>query len=286
MSDTRPVAVVTGASRGAGAGIATALGAAGYTVYVTGRTLEEGSAPLPGTVAATAQAVTNAGGLGVSCIVDHRDDDAVKRLFERVRADAGRLDVLVNNVAYIDDSLIDPGPFWEKPISQAEILTVGLRSSYIASYFAAPLMIETGAGLIAFTSSFGSACYMHGAAYGAQKVGQDKLAADMAVDLRDHDVAAISVWMGPLATARTAQAVARHPEQYADFMAIAETPEFTGRLIAALHAGPDRMSLSGQTLIGAEKAAAYGLTESDGRIPPSYRAMLGEPRTPHPAIVR
>jgi NAD(P)-dependent dehydrogenase (short-subunit alcohol dehydrogenase family) len=282
----KKVAVVTGASRGAGAGIARALGEKGYTVYVTGRTLTEGSAPLPGTIGATADAVTQAGGQGIAVAVDHKDDAQVKALFDRVRQEQGRLDVLVNNVTDIHDSLIEPGGFWERPLGLVDILDVGLRSGYVASFYAAPLLIETGGGLIAFTSSFGSVCYMHGPAYGAQKAGVDKFAADMGVDLKDHDVAAISIWMGPLATERSARSLAERPDQYNEFMANAETPEFTGRLIAAVHADPERMSLSGSTQIGAELAERYGLTEAGDRKPPSYRGMLGEPRIPHPAIVR
>jgi NAD(P)-dependent dehydrogenase (short-subunit alcohol dehydrogenase family) len=282
----KKVAVVTGASRGAGAGIARALGEKGYTVYVTGRTLTEGSAALPGTIGATAEAVTRAGGQGIAAAVDHKDDAQVKALFDRVRQEQGRLDVLVNNVTDIHDSLIEPGGFWERPLGLVDILDVGLRSGYVASFYAAPLLIETGGGLIAFTSSFGSVCYMHGPAYGAQKAGVDKFAADMGVDLKEHDVAAISIWMGPLATERSARSLAERPDQYNEFMANAETPEFTGRLIAAVHADPERMSLSGSTQIGAELAERYDLTDTGGRKPPSYRGMLGEPRIPHPAIVR
>jgi NAD(P)-dependent dehydrogenase (short-subunit alcohol dehydrogenase family) len=282
----KKVAVVTGASRGAGAGIARALGEKGYTVYVTGRTLKEGAAALPGTIGATADAVTAAGGQGVAVAVDHKDDAQVKALFDRVRAEQGRLDILVNNVTDIHDSLIEPGGFWERPLGLVDILDVGLRSGYVASFYAAPLLIETGGGLIAFTSSFGSVCYMHGPAYGAQKAGVDKFAADMGVDLKEQDVAAISIWMGPLATERSARSLAARPDQYNEFMANAETPEFTGRLIAAVHADPERMSLSGSTQVGAELAERYGLTEEGGRKPPSYREMLGEPRIPHPAIVR
>ncbi len=279
------VAVVTGASRGAGAGIARALGAQGYTVYVTGRTVEEGAAPLPGTVGATAAAVTAAGGRGVPVAVDHRDDAMVQALFARIARDEGRLDLLVNNATHIHDDLITPGGFWERPLGLVDILDVGLRSGYVASFFAAPLLIRTGGGLIAFTSSFGSVCYMHGPAYGAQKAGVDKFAADMGVDLRDYDVAAVSVWMGPLRTERTAKALGDRPDQYEAFMAQAETPEFTGRVIAAIHADPARMSWSGQTVIGAEMGVHYGITD-EGRQPPSYRDMLGVPRVPHPAIVR
>lgn len=284
-NDNRKVAVVTGASRGAGAGIARALGAAGYAVYVTGRTTVEGSAPLPGTIGATAQAIDAAGGRGIAVAVDHQDDAGVAALFAQVERDEGRLDILVNNAAVIDDALIQPGGFWERPLALVDILDVGLRSGYVASFYAAPLMIRTQGGLIAFTSSFGSACYMHGPAYGAQKAGVDKFAADMGVDLKEADVAAISIWMGPLKTERSMKAIKDRPDQYEAIMANAETPEFTGRLIAAVHADPGRMTLSGQTLIGAELGERYGI-DDEGRTPPSFRAMLGEPRIPHPAIVR
>jgi NAD(P)-dependent dehydrogenase (short-subunit alcohol dehydrogenase family) len=279
------VAVVTGASRGAGAGIARALGEKGYTVYLTGRTLEEGAAGLPGTLPAAAAEVTRAGGRGIPVAVDHAVDEQARELFDQVRREAGRLDILVNNAAAIHDALIEPGGFWERPLELVDILNVGLRSHYVASWLAAPLLIETGGGLIAFTSSFGSVCYMHGPAYGAQKAGVDKFAADMGVDLKEHDVAAVSIWMGPLKTERAARSLAQRPDQYAGFMARAETPEFTGRVIAGLHADPGRMALSGTTQIGAELAEHYGLLD-EGRRPPSYREMLGAPRIPHPAIVR
>ncbi|OAN66668.1 SDR family NAD(P)-dependent oxidoreductase [Sphingomonas sp. TDK1] len=281
----RNVAVVTGASRGAGAGIARALGKQGWHVYVTGRTVVEGSAALPGTIGATAQQVDALGGRGTAVSVDHRDDGAVQALLARIEAERGRLDLLVNNATTIHDSLIEPGGFWQRPLELVDILEVGLRSGYVASFHAAPLMIRTGGALIAFTSSFGSACYMHGPAYGAQKAGVDKFAADMAVDLRGHDVAALSIWMGPLATERTARAARQRPEQYAALMANAERPEFTGQILAALHASSRRMAFSGQTLIGAEIAQELGITDG-ARQPPSYRDLLGAPRLPHPAIVR
>ena len=176
------VAVVTGASRGAGRGIAIGLGQKGATVYVTGHTTKAGQAPLPGTVYETADAVTAAGGKGIAVVCDHADDAQIKALFEQVEKEQGHLDILVNNVAIIHDDLIKPGPFWEKSIDLVNILDVGLRSQYIACFYAAPMMAKQKKGLIVFTSSFGGVCYMHGAAYGAQKAGIDKFAADMAVD--------------------------------------------------------------------------------------------------------
>jgi NAD(P)-dependent dehydrogenase (short-subunit alcohol dehydrogenase family) len=280
------VAVVTGASRGAGKGIAVALGAEGATVYVTGRSQKEGDAPLPGTIFATAEDVTKAGGKGVAVVCDHARDRQVKALFERVKDEnAGRLDILVNNATVIHDALIEKGGFWKKPLALVNILDVGLRSAYVASWHAAKLMVKRKNGLIAFTSSFGGSCYMHGPAYGAQKVGVDKFAKDMAVDFRKYNVAAISIWMGMLKTARTKRVMDEDPAKYQGFWEIAETPEFTGRLISAIYRDPKRQEKSGQVVIGAELAQEYGITDEGGKQPPSHREMLGGPTPAHPAVV-
>ena len=280
------VAVVTGASRGAGKGIAVALGAEGATVYVTGRSTKEGDAPLPGTVFATAEGVTRAGGKGIAVTVDHGNDAQVQALFEQVKREQhGRLDILVNNATFLHDALILKGPFWDKPLELVDILDVGLRSAYVASWYAAPLMAARNNGLVAFTSSFGASCYMHGPGYGAQKVGVDKFAKDMAVDFRAFNVAAVSIWMGMLKTDRTKRVMDEDPARYAPFWDIAETPEFTGHLISAIYRDPKRAEKSGQVLIGAESALEYGLKDEGGKQPPSHRAFLGAPTPAHPAVV-
>lgn len=280
------VTIVTGASRGAGKGIALALGAQGATVYVTGRSLEEGDAALPGTIGATAAAVTAAGGKGVAVACDHAQDPQVKALFERIADEQhGRLDILVNNATFLHDRLTDSGGFWEKPLELVDILDVGLRSGYVASWYAAPLLIRRGNGLIAFTSSFGATCYMHGPGYGAQKAGVDKCAHDMAVDLQPHGVAAASIWMGILKTDRTCHAMDTDPEKFAGYWGAAETPEFTGRIIGALYRDPKRSEKSGQTLIGAELALEYGIRDDGGKQPMSFRKMLGAPPVFSSAIV-
>ncbi len=270
------VVVVTGASRGAGKGIAVALGATGATVYVTGRTRREGDAPLPGTVQATAEAVTAAGGRGIAVYCDHADDAQVAQLFEQVRREQGRLDILVNNVTVLHDALTATGPFWSKPLALADLLDVGLRSHYTASWFAAPLLLANGEGLVVNTSSFGGRIYMHGPAYGAGKAGIDKMAHDMAVDFRPHRVAVIALWMGLLATERTRRVFAAEPEKYAGMAATAESPEFSGRVIDALARDPQLMDRSGQVWIGAELALAYGVTDIDGRQPLSPRTFFGD----------
>lgn len=279
------VAVVTGASRGAGKGIALALGATGATVYVSGRSRQEGDAVLPGTIYATAKEIDALGGTGIPVFCDHANDADVAALFERVKRESGRLDILVNNAAFIHDQLIQRGGFWEKSLDLVNILDVGLRSGYVASHFAAPLLIASGKGLIVFTSSYGASCYMHGPAYGAQKVGVDKFAKDMAVDLRSRNVAAVSLWMGPLRTERTLDVWRREPEKYAGFAPFAESPQFTGMVVDALYRDARMMEKSGQVLVGAELAVEYGIRDLDGKQPPSYREMLGGPVQAHPALV-
>lgn len=289
MSDSR-IALVTGASRGAGAGIARGLGELGYTVYVTGRTKTPGDAKgwdgsvLPGTFEETAQQVSELGGRGVPVQCDHGDDEQVAALFERIAKDEGRLDMLVNNAAYIHHQLIEKKPFWEKELDAVNILDVGLRSAYVASWQAAKIMVPQGSGLIAFGSSFGASCYMHGPAYGAQKAGIDKLAHDMEHDLRGTGVIAVSIWMGPLITERSKIAGQTNPEQYTEFLATAENPEFTGHILDAIDKAPNRDELSGSVLVGAEIAKELGVTDR-GNERPSYREMLGSPPAKNPAAV-
>jgi len=189
------IAVVTGASRGAGKGIALALGAAGATVYITGRTSQPGTNPLPGTVYQTAEEVTRAGGKGIAVVCDHGDDTQVEALFRRVENEHGYLDILVNNAQVAPEGILDHGPFWERPLNLIDMLEIGTRSSYVASWYAAPLLIQSGAGLLVNTSGFGGGCYLHGPAYGAGKAAADKMARDMGIDFRPYNVCAISLWM-------------------------------------------------------------------------------------------
>jgi NAD(P)-dependent dehydrogenase (short-subunit alcohol dehydrogenase family) len=279
------VVVVTGASRGAGKGIALALGATGATVYVTGRTRREGEAALPGTVQATADAVSAAGGKGIAVHCDHGDEGDVRRLFEQVASEHGRLDILVNNATSLHDALTQTGPFWEKPLALTGLWDVGMRSHYTAAWYAAPLLLANGEGLVVNTSSFGGRIYMHGPAYGAGKAAVDKMSHDMAVDFRPYNVAVVSIWMGLLLTERTQRVFNEAPEKYADIAATAETPEFTGRVIDALARDPALMEKSGKVWIGAELGQAYGVVDTNGRTPPSHRAFFGEPTTFGDAVV-
>jgi NAD(P)-dependent dehydrogenase (short-subunit alcohol dehydrogenase family) len=269
MSTTPLVAVVTGASRGAGAGIAHALGQHGAIVYVTGRS--EGDQP--GTIGHTAEMVTAAGGTGIAARVDHGDDEQVKHLFERIEREQGRLDILVNNAAIIRDEMMGRTKFWEEPLNVIDTLDVGVRSSYVATVYAAPLMLPQQRGLVVFTSSSGSVHYAFGPAYGVPKAAVDKMAADMAYDFKDAGIAAISVWMGSLLTERVRGIIAGNPEKFGHILDSAETPELTGHVIWALYHDADLMQRSGQTVIGSELAVEYGIRDEDGRQPPSYRDL-------------
>ena len=206
-----------------------------------------------------------------------------------MESEQGRLDVLVNNATAVPRELAKPGPFWKKSLDLLRILDVGQRSHYVASYYAAPLMVRTGGGLIAFTSSYGGRIYMHGPAYGAGKAGVDKMAMDMAIDLREHDVAAVSLWLGFVRTERN-EPLFQHPDAmkgpYGKFLANAESPDFIGRVLGALHRDEQRMERSGRVLIAAEVAEELGITEADGRQPKSNREVLGAPPEPSPVVVR
>lgn len=287
---TRRVAVVTGASRGLGKGIALALGDAGYTVYVTGRSVEAGAHDLGGTIGETARAVTERGGVGVAVACDHRDDDAVAALVEQVRREHGGLDLLVNNAFAVPDTVTSGAGFWEKPIDAVMMFDVGLRSTYTTTWHAMPLLLDSAVRepLVVNVSGFGAVCYLHGPAYGAVKAGVDKMTHDMAVDLDGSGVSVVSLWPGLLRTERTMRVVDADPGLYAASLPIMEHPELTGRVIAALDACPGdaKRERSGRALIGAELAAELGVTDVDGSTPVSRRPLLGGPTGYSDAVVR
>ncbi|MCR5942708.1 SDR family NAD(P)-dependent oxidoreductase [Ochrobactrum sp. XJ1] len=265
------VAVVTGASRGLGRGIARGLGSKGLKVYVTARTVEA--------LVKAVEEIEAAGGQGVAVQCDHSDDGQIKALIERVRNESGRLDILVNNAAYVDQrGLVAPGGFWEKSLDLVKMIEVGLRSNYVAAYYAAPLMIETGGSLMAHISFYGAVSYHYGPAYGAAKAGTDKMSFDMAADLRGHGVASVAIWPG-LILSDELKAVPREyiPQNVLDDLPNFETPEFTGLVIEALWRDPERMRLSGETLIGANLGTRYGIKDLDGKQPRLYTDALGKP---------
>jgi NAD(P)-dependent dehydrogenase (short-subunit alcohol dehydrogenase family) len=189
------VAVVTGATRGLGKAIAIALGATGATVYVTGRSERTGD--IPGTLRETAEAVSAAGGDGIPVRCDHSDDGQINQLFDRVRRETGRLDLLVNN-AFPSGAVTSAIGlrFWEHDLSVwDDIMGVGLRSHFVASRHAVAAMSGQG-GLIVNVSSAGAKRYAYSAAYGVGKAGFDKFTADAAIDLAGTGISIVSIWPG------------------------------------------------------------------------------------------
>jgi NAD(P)-dependent dehydrogenase (short-subunit alcohol dehydrogenase family) len=277
---TGKVVVVTGASRGIGKGIALALGAQGATVYVTGRTVTPGSHPLPGTVGETAVEITRRGGTGVAVAVDHADDAQVAALFDQVRQQQGRLDILINNAFSIPEDLTEPGPFWEKPLSNWEMVDVGVRSNFTAAWHAAKIMVPRKSGLIVAISGYVGVTYTYGVVFGTCKSAVDRMARDMAIELQPHNIASLSLWQGLTFTERATRNIARNPEMKKLTVTnplIGCSPEFPGRVIAALALDPGIMKRSGGTFITAELARDYGITDLDGKVIPSLRAERGAP---------
>ncbi len=274
------VAVVTGASRGIGKGIALALASEGATVYVTGRTVTPGSSPLPGTVGETAAQCNSRGGTGVAVQVDHGRDDQVAALFERVEREQGRLDILVNNAFALPDDLTQPKPFWEKPLSNWEMIDVGVRSNFVAAWHAARIMAPQKSGLVVAISGYTGVAYTYSVVFGTSKSAVDRMARDMAIELKPYHVASISLWQGLTLTELAQRNLATIPglkDGAATQPKDACSPEFPGRVIAALASDPDVMRHSGGTHITAELAREYGITDIDGKVIPSLRAERGAP---------
>ena len=259
------VAVVTGASRGIGKGCAIELGAAGARVYVTGRTVDTGTASLPGTLAETAQAVSEAGGEGIPVRCDHRNDAEVQALFEQVQAENQRLDVLVNSAYLIPAEMMSGRPFWEVPLSNwDDCVDVGTRGAYTASAFAARAMSKQRGGLIANISSSGAAGYAWSVPYGVGKAALDRLSADTAHELEPYGVAVVSLWPSLVLTER----VLAGREALVGLEGVhAESQRFTGRAVSALAADPEVMRHSGKALASRELAELYGFKDVDGSLP-------------------
>lgn len=274
------VAVITGASRGIGKGIALALAEQGATVYVSGRTVTDGAYPLPGTVGETAAEVNRRGGKGFAVQVDHAKDEQVAALFDQVRREQGRLDILVNNAFALPEDLTEPQPFWEKPLSNWQMVDVGVRSNFVAAWHAAQLMVPGKSGLIVATSGYVGVTYTYGVVFGTCKSAVDRMARDMAVELKPHNIASLSMWLGLTFTERAERNLKRNPAMTAQTVtnpAVGSSVEFPGRVIVALANDPDIMKRSGGTYIAAELAQDYGVTDIDGKVPPSLRGQRGSP---------
>lgn len=266
------VAVVTGASRGAGRAIAIALGTAGATVYATGRsTRASGSTEdMPGTVEDVAEMVSAAGGIGIGVRVDHTNDDEVEALFARVGREHGRLDLLVNNAwgGYEGHDVASfQAPLWEQPLSRWDsMFTAGLRAAIVASRFGAPLLMRQG-GLIVNTVAWSYGDYLGNLYYDVAKAAMVRLSYALSVELREHGVAAVALAPGFM---RTERVMAAHAQQPFD-LSPTESPEYLGRAVVALAADPGVIAKSGDVLTVGDLAREYGFTDTDGRQPPAFR---------------
>jgi NAD(P)-dependent dehydrogenase (short-subunit alcohol dehydrogenase family) len=252
------VALVTGASRGCGRGVAVVLGEHGWTVYVTGRSVRGGPSTLgrPGTIDDTAGQVTARGGTGIAVRCDHADDEQVRAVFDRIGSDHGRLDLLVNNAWSGYEMSPDPAlAFWEIDWRHWDLMvTGGLRATAFASCLAAPVMTRAGRGLIVNTTWVLDRPHGH-AFYEVAKNATNKLTEQLADDLRPHGVACVAVSPGFLRRADLP------PEQ----AALTESSEFPGRAVAALAGDPGVLARSGQVLTTPRLAREYGFTDIDGR---------------------
>jgi len=268
---SKKVVVVTGASRGIGRGVALSMGEHGAVVYVTGRSVKGRSTEnLPQTVEETAQLVTQRGGRGVAIVCDHTQDEQVKSAFERIKNEQGRLDVLVNNVwgGYENyDYAKFQDPFWNQPETHWHgMFNAGVRAHLMASRLCAPLMIEQRRGLIVDTVAWDNDKYLGNLFYDVAKHAIVRMIRGMGRELKAYNVAVVAIAPGFARTERVLAAVTMSP----DFrMEITESPEYTGRAIAALATDPNVLQKSGSTLRVGELAKEYGFTDIDGRqVPP------------------
>jgi dehydrogenase/reductase SDR family member 1 len=252
------IALVTGGTKNVGKGIALALGEAGATVYVTGRSITEKDV----------KGITTAGGKGIAVVCNHANDDEAKAVFELINNNEGKLDILVNNAwggynrlrnrkSYPDFKW--KAFFWEHPLGLwEEMLNVGVRSNYVSSFYATDLMLRQGSGLIVNISFYASKKYYGNVIYGVAKAAVDKMTQYMSEELKKHKVACVSLYPGYIDDKKKTP----NPKK--------ETSIFVGRAIAALANDKSIMKKTGQILVAAELSREYGFTDIDGIQPEPY----------------
>ena len=264
------VAVVTGASRGVGKGIALGLGESGATVYVTGRTIKDKSdaGKLGGNVYATAEEVTAIGGKGIGIRCDHTNDAETEAAFKRIAKESKKIDILVNNAWAGYENMREGNkftylkPFWEQPFWRWDAMfQAGVRAAYISSAFAARLMTKKKTGLIVNISFWAAQVYLGNTQYGASKAAVDKMSEYMAHELKKFNVAVVSLYPGLVRT----ESVLKNAKHFD--MSNSESPQFIGRVVAALARDPKIMKKSGKVLVAAQEALEYGVQDIDGKQP-------------------
>jgi len=264
------VAVVTGASRGVGKGIALGLGEAGATVYVTGRSVEEkqDAEKLGGTVFSATKTTNSINKKNIATHHNHRDDAQVEAAFKQIAKESKKIDVLVNN-AWAGYEKMHEGrkftyfkPFWEQPFWRWDAMfDAGVRAAYTASAFAARMMTKKKSGLIVNISFWSAQIYNGNAQYGVSKAAVDKMSEYMALELKKFNVAVVALYPGLVRT----ESVMRNAKHFD--MSNSESPQFIGRVVAALANDPNIMKKSGKVLVAAQEALEYGIQDIDDKQP-------------------
>ena len=271
------IAVVTGASRGVGKGIALELAAHGATVYVTRRTENDDGLPdfFKGTtIHKTAEEVNQIGGVGIAHRCDFSKDEDIKVLFERVKNEQGKLDILVNNAFAADKHAMSAyfanTPFWKQPIALLDDLyAVGLRSGYLSSQYAAEMMAEQKSGLITNISFYSARQYWINPPIGVVKVAVDKMTADTAHELKEFGVKVFSLYPGVVSTEGSLE-LAKYVKNTNEM----ESAQFVGMCIAALALDDSAIERSGKVLLTGEVAEQYGFTDINGKQPKPLKEVL------------
>ncbi len=280
------VALVAGATRGAGRGIATALGEAGATVYCTGRSTRERRSEYdrPETIEETAELVSAAGGDGVAVAVDHLDPERVRGLVERIDSEQGRLDVLVNDVWGGEQLFEWERPVWEHDLGNGlRMLRLAIDTHMITSHFALPLLIRRPGGLVVEmtdgTREYNEANYRNSAFYDLCKTAVLRLAFSQAHELAEHGGTAVALTPGWMRSEMMLEAMGVTEDNWRDgrnphFAAISESPRFVGRAVAALAADPEVQRRNGGSFSSGELARDYDFTDLDGSQPDCWRYMV------------
>uniref|UniRef100_A0A1I7TMN9 Dehydrogenase/reductase SDR family member 1 n=1 Tax=Caenorhabditis tropicalis TaxID=1561998 RepID=A0A1I7TMN9_9PELO len=285
MSLAGQLAIVTGASRGIGRGIALQLGEAGATVYITGRKPEESLNSKVGLsgLEQTAEEITKRGGKGIARFVDHQNMDEVKNFFEVIKKEHnGQLDILVNN-AYQGVTAISENigkPFYETdPYIWDTINNVGLRNHYFCTVYASRIMVARNKGLIVNVSSGGGIRYIFNVAYGVGKQALDRLSVDSSIELASKNVCVVSIWPGAAKTELSSQSFPDEngkPKEGLDksmMFVNGESVEYPGKAVVALASDPKRMNKTGRILITEDLGREYGFVDIDGKTPPNLRSV-------------
>ena len=278
------VILVTGASRGVGKGIAEGIAQPSDIIICAARSMAEGTKvqqfgfEINSSLEDTVNNINKKGAQGIPYEIDLNKPDEILNLAIFVKEEFGCLDLLVHAACQIHDDLITPKPYWEKSLDLWSVMDVGLKSNYFLSHALTPLMIESEGKLILQISSHGAMCYMHGPIYGAQKAAIDKMAFDMAHDLKPFNICSLSLWSGIVKDEKTKKVSEQHGEQYAEFLKGAASQEYAGMVINEIYQDSEIMNFSGSTLIAAEIGNKYGIKDIDSKSPQSDRETLGGPR--------